>query len=219
MEPRLNYAAQKAAEALIQFNVSFAPVSPLPILSEIPGVLVVPFAEMAARLQMDRESVVSAYGAWNQDAFTHVRDGDGRIRYLVTYNQRLPLYMQQRALARELGHILLGHDGSRPESVRQEEALVFARHFICPRPLIRALQDAGLSITAELLGTVTGCYERCLAAIRKTPGVRVPPELNRAVKAQFSAYVQNFLDCQSLLLSGDESAPADFGTYMDGYDE
>ena len=219
MEPRLNYAAQKAAEALIQFNISFAPVSPLPILSEIPGVLVVPFAEMAARLQMDRESVVFAYGAWNQDAFTHVRDGDGRIRYLVTYNQRLPLYMQQRALARELGHILLGHDGSRPESVRQEEALIFARHILCPRPLIRALQDAGLTITAEMLGNVTGCYERCLAAIRKTPGVHIPPELNRAVKAQFSAYVQNFLDCQSLLLSGDESAPADFGTYMDGYDE
>ena len=216
MKPDLDNAALRATETLIQYNVSAAPVLPLPILKSLAGVLVVPFAEMAARLGEDRKSMLTAFGAWNQDAVTTHRD-DGRIRYLVTYNQRLPFYMQQRALARELGHIILGHDGSRPDDVRQEEAVMFARHLLCPRPMIQALQESGLRITEEIFGNITGCYERCLAGIRKTPGVCIPPDLNRAVKAQFSDYVQNFLDCRSILTDGDDSAPADFGTFMDGY--
>ena len=188
-------------------------------MKQLHGVLVVPFAEMAEYLQIEREAVMSAFGSWNQDAVTTYRGENCRTKYLVTYNQRLPFYMQQRSLARELGHIVLGHDGSRPDDVRQEEAIVFARHFLCPRPLTKALQEAGAIITVEMLGNITGCYERCLHGIRKTPGVYVDPELNKAVKAQFSDYIRNFLDCQSLLSDGDESAVADFGSFMDGYSE
>ena len=34
-------------------------------------------------------------------------------------------------------------------------------------------------MSVEVLGNMTGCYERCLAGMRKTPGVKVPAELNR----------------------------------------
>lgn len=219
MTPDVVNAAIKATETLIKYNVSFAPVMPLPILKSIPGVLVVPFAEMAEKIGIDREGVISAFGAWNQDAITHILDNGNRVRYLVTYNQRLPFYMQQRALARELGHIVLGHDGSRPESVRMDEAIMFARHFLCPRPLIHTLQETGVPLTVETVGNITGCYERCLAGIKKTPGVHVPAEINRAVKEQFADYIKNFLDCRVLLAEYDESQTADFGTFMDGYEE
>lgn len=219
MEAQLETAAIKALETLIKHRVTAAPVMPLPILKSLPGVLVVPFAEMAERMGVERESVVTAFGAWNADAVTNYRGGDCRIRYLVTYNQRLPFYMQQRALARELGHIVLGHDGTRPEEVRTAEAITFSRHLLCPRPLIKALQESGLTITVEMLGNVTGCYERCLAGIKKTPGLHVPAELNRMVKDQFADYVKNFIDCQAVLTGYDESAIADFGTFMDGYEE
>jgi len=45
----------------------------------------------------------------------------------VVYNQRMPFDIVRKALARELGHIVLGHDGTRPEEVRNTEAEHFAK--------------------------------------------------------------------------------------------
>lgn len=219
MTPDYQNAAVKALETLIQFNVTSAPVIPLPILKSIPGVLVLSFAEMAAKIGNDRSAVISMFGAQNQDAVTTVRLKDGKIHYVVAYNQRLPFYMLQRSLARELGHIVLQHDGTRPEDIRMEEARIFARHLILPRPLIMSIKDSGIPLTIEVVGNVTGCYERCLNLVRKTPGIEVPPALNRQVRAQFAEYVQNFVNYQSILTSEDDSAVANFGTYLEGYRE
>lgn len=219
MTPDYQHAAVKALETLIQFNVTSAPVIPLPILKSIPGVLVLSFAEMAAKIGNDRSAVISMFGAQNQDAVTSVHLRDGKLHYIVAYNQRLPFYMLQRSLARELGHIILQHDGTRPEDVRTEEARVFARHLILPRPLIMSIKDSGIPLTVEVIGNVTGCYERCLNLVRKTPGIKVPPALNRQVRSQFADYVQNFVNYQSILTSEDDSALADFGTYLEGYKE
>lgn len=219
MLPDYETAAIKACETLIKHQVLTAPVAPLPILKAIPGVIVVSFAEMAERVGMDRGNVIGMFDPENHDAATAVYNKNGRLHYIVVYNQRLPFYMLQRALARELGHIVIGHDGSLPEDVRMAEAVTFARHLLCPRPLVQALRDAGLTITVEMLGNVTGCYERCLAGLRKSPGVNVPPELNRLLRDQFTDYVVNFVDCQTVLSGADESAVADFGTYMDNYRE
>lgn len=217
--PDIENAAIKAAETLVKYHITSAPVAPLPILKQIPGVLVVSFAEMAERMSTDRSAVISLFGDGNQDAVTSLKLINGKIHYVVAYNQRLPFYMLQRALARELAHIVLGHDGTRPEDVRLAEAITFARHLLAPRALIRSLQDAGVTITVETLGNLTGCYERCLAGMRKTPGTRVPADLNRAVREQFADYVRNFIDCQAVLSGDDESAVADFGSYMDYYED
>jgi Zn-dependent peptidase ImmA (M78 family) len=39
----------------------------------------------------------------------------------------MPFDIVRKALARELGHIVLGHDGTRPEDVRNQEAECFAK--------------------------------------------------------------------------------------------
>ena len=132
---------------------------------------------------------------------------------------RLPQYLVQRALAREMGHIVLGHDGSRPQDVRNAEALCFAHHLLCPRALIHALQESGARITTEVLGNTTGCYERCLIGMRREPATHVPAELNRQVRQQFADYIAEFLDFQSFLSQDDDSMIANFGTFMDGYEE
>lgn len=219
MTPNLDAAAIKATETLIKRRITAPPVFPLPILKATPGVLVLPFTEMAARIGSDRASVINAFGAENRDAVTSVCSVAGKLRYFVAYNQRLPLYVLQRALAREMGHIALGHDGSRPEDVRQAEALCFARHLLCPRPLIRAIQNAGIPITAETFGNITGCYGKCLADLQATPGARVPPQFNRMLREQLADYISNFVDCRSIIMRGDNSATVDFGTYMDDYEE
>ena len=219
MTPDYERAAIAAAEMLIKHNINTAPVLPLPVFKRTPGVLTLSFTEMSARLGIDRGNILTAFETESHDAVTSTHFDDGKLRYLVTYNQRLPFYLLQRALSRELGHIVLGHDGSRPENVRMAEAYCFAHHFLCPRPLIRAVQESGIPFTVEVLGAMTGCYERCLQGMRKTPAVHVPAELNRKIKEQFKDYIENFLDFESYLSKTDASALADFGSYMDGYEE
>lgn len=99
---------------------------PLEILNKAPSVLVVSFEEMSSMANVKRQEVLDMIGAENQDAMSTVFIDDGNLRYIVAYNRKLSENTIRYALARELGHIALGHDGSRPESVRNEEAKYFA---------------------------------------------------------------------------------------------
>ena len=219
MKPDYLLAATKAAETLIKFGINTAPVDPLPILKKIPGVLVVSYQKMSDDMDQDRQCVIDMFGEKNQDAFTSVNLKDGKKLYIVTYNQKLSQVFVQRALARELGHIVLGHDGSRPEDVRNEEAKCFANHLLAPRALIHMIQASNLRLTEEVLGSLTGCYHHCLSCMRKIPPVTVSPDLNRLVRDQFKPYFLNFFEFQRYAAHADGSALADLGTYMDGYEE
>ena len=218
MTPNVDAAAIKATEILLRLETN-PPITPMLILRTMPNVLVLTFAEMALTIGADRRNVLTSFASDNRDVITSVMNVNGELRYVVVYNQRLPFYMLQRGLARELGHIVLQHDGSLPEDVRAEEALIFARHLLCPRPLIKALQESIHPLTVETVGNVTGCYERCLKGIQHTPGANVPAEMNRRVRALFADYIENFVDCYPILQTDDVSEIADFGTYMDNYVE
>ena len=219
MTPDYERAAIKATKTLIQHQVGTAPIDPLPILKKTPGVIVLSFEEMSQKTNIDRKQILDTFGCSNQDAVTTVFvDGD-ELKYVVTYNRMLSTGIIGRALARELGHILLGHDGSRPEEVRNEEAKCFAHHLLCPRPLIHLLQATGIRLTVEALGNITGFYDHCLSCIRKQPAVKVPAKLNKMVSMQFMPYVMNLFDYQRYASMRDGSALADLGAYMDYYEE
>ena len=219
MMPDYETAARKAVEALIENNVVSSPVDPIPMLKRIPGVLAVSYADMSDSLGMNRSSLIDALGLQNQDATTSVIEDDGSLKYVVAYNQKLPHYLLQRGIARELGHIVLGHDGSRPEEVRNQEAKCFAHHLLSPRPLINLVIAAGIRLTKEVLNNLTGCNDRCLGCMRRLPAVHVPAELNRKVRDNFMDYFRNFFEFERSLANSDGSAIADLGTYMDGYEE
>ena len=219
MTPDFDRAATAAAEVLIKYGICTAPVDPIPIFKKADGFNVVTFTEMSRMIGVDRSDVLSAFSAENHDAVSSAYLKDGHPHYLVAYNMRLPAYLIQRALAREMGHLVLGHDGSRPEDVRNAEALCFAHHLLCPRALIHAIQESGAKITVEVLGNTTGCYERCLVGMRHQPATHVPAELNRKIHAQFADYFSEFLFFQSFLARDDDSMIANFGTFMDGYEE
>lgn len=219
MKPDYTQAAIKAMETLIKYQVKTAPVAPLPILKSMPGVLCMSFESVSKELETDRRCVLSMLGEKNQDALTIVNIVDEKKQYLVTYNKMLSVNLFQRALARELGHIVMGHDGTKPEEVRNEEAKAFANHLLCPRPLIRLIESTGIRVTKELLGNVTGCYDLCLSCMRKLPETKVPAELNRLVRDQFTPYVMNLFEFQRYAAIKDTSAVADFGSYMEGYEE
>ena len=219
MSPDYDQAATAAAKILIKYGISTAPIDPIPIFKKADGFNVVTFTEMSQMIGMDRHDLLSSFSTESHDAITSVYMKNGRPHYLVAYNMRLPAYLIQRALAREMGHIVLGHDGTRPEDVRNAEALCFAHHLLCPRALIHAIRQAGVTITTEVLGNTTGCYERCLIGMRHTPATNVPPELNRRIRDQFADYLTDFLDFQTYLSQEDDSMIANFGTFMDGYKE
>ena len=217
--PDYDTAASAATEALIRCQIAAAPVSPLPILKAQPGVLVVSFMELAEMKGLDRENAISMIGAGKQDAATIVREIGGRRRYLVAYNARAPIFVLQQALARELGHILIGHDGTRDAAVRAAEAECFANYLLFPRPLIRAVRDAGMPMTARAFSRATGCYAECMASLAETPGIPIPKQLNRILRGRFAPYVDNCLEFQALFATTDNTPPADLGTYMDNYEE
>lgn len=218
VKPDYTLAATSALRTLIFHNVTVAPVVPLPIIKHTRGVLAMPFADLAHNAGIERNNLVPMFGE-NQDAVTFHIDSDN-LQYVVAYNQYLPFDAIRRGLARELGHIILGHDGKKlPTDVRMEEAMTFARHLLFPRPVIHAIQQAGFPVTIDVIGSLTGCYVRCLEGLHKTPGIVVPPELNRQVRDQFSVCIKNFIDFQSVVSAGDTSDLADFGSFMDGYEE
>ena len=219
MIPDYEKAAIKAMETLIKHNVSAAPIDPLPILKKTPGVLVMSFEEISNIKNIDRKEVLNTLGCNNQDAITTAYIDEEKIRYVVAYNRLLSEKIVSRALARELGHILLEHDGTRPEDVRNEEARCFAHHLLCPRPLIYLMKASGLRLTVEAIGNITGFYDYCLSCIRKQPAVMIPAELNRQVRDQFVPYVMNLFEYQKYASLHDGSALADFGSYMEGYAE
>ena len=219
MTPDYERAAIKAVETLIKHKIGAAPIVVLPILKNMPGVFVKTFTELSEHTNIDRQEVMDTLGCKNQDAVTTVFIDQDDLKYVVTYNGMLSVGIVNRALARELGHIVLGHDGTRPEKVRNEEAKCFAHHLLCPRPLIHSLQAANIRLTTETIGNITGFYDYCLSCIRKQPAVHVPAELNRQVRDQFIPYIKNLFDYQRYASIKDVSALADLGAYMEGYEE
>lgn len=121
MKPDFQKAEQKARE-LREAGAD----CPLQILKSLMNVGATSFADASVRYGVDRETLIAMFDNENQDAITMFRDG----QYLVIYNQELPCKTIRYAVARELGHIVMEHDGSRPEDVRMEEANYFAQKFL-----------------------------------------------------------------------------------------
>lgn len=120
MTPNLDRAARTAADISRR---SAVPADPLRVLQSLPNVLIIAF--------FSSDGVLSGH-----DSLTLVERKGEHLHYIVLYNSSLPEYQLRRALARELGHVALRHDGSSPEYIWSEEADCFAFHFLCPRPVI-----------------------------------------------------------------------------------
>lgn len=117
MIPNLDKAALAAADA-----AGSSRPDPLHVLQSLPNVLLIAFESSAGVLS-------------GQDSLTLVEKRNGCFHYIVLYNSSLPPYQLRRALARELGHVILRHDGSDPEFIWSEEADCFAFHFLA-RPAV-----------------------------------------------------------------------------------
>lgn len=220
MTPDYDRAAIAAMQLLIDHQITETPVKPMPLLLNYPGVRVMPFTHMADEASMERGDLVPLFGA-NQDAATFSLSMNlDDVSYIVVYNMRLPFEIVWRGVARELGHIVLGHDGlTRSSPVRRAEAMCFAHHLLCPRPIIRMMQESSMPLTLTALANTVGCSEDCVEDMRQIPGAHVPAEMNRAVRAQFARGIQEYIRFHLASPMADRSPLIDLGTYMDHYEE
>lgn len=219
MNADFNRASTIAMQILIDNKVTETPVDSLQLLVNFPRVRVMSFANMAYNSEVDREDLVPLFGQ-NQDAVTFRFYGMDDVDYVVIYNMKLPFEDIRRAVARELGHIALGHDGqTRSAEVRKAEALCFAHHLLSPRPIINMIQKSGLPFTINVLTHTTGCSEDCLEEIREIPGTKVSPELNTKVRELFGSHILEYIRFHKASPKPDNSTVIDFGTYMEGYEE
>ena len=216
MTPDLNKAAAAAAETLLNYGIKTAPVDPLYILEQIENLIVVSFAEMSNSSGISQSDLIPVFGA-GCDAVTSFHTKNGKQMYVVAYNNLLPFNVIQRALARELGHIVLHHTESSRENTIEAECFMY--HLICPRPLIHAIQATGIRFTADLLANMTGVFEQSMINIRHIPGTSVPVCKNRFLRTQFMPFILNFFNFYQNMKQNDGSAIADLGTFMDGYEE
>ena len=218
MTPNYDFAATKALEVLRDNKIHAAPIDPFPILKNWPGVIMMSFEEMSNEMQIDRREIINSC-KHSPDAVTAVHvDGD-ELKYIVGYNRYLSMGILQKAFARELGHVVLGHDGSLPDDVRTAEAKCFANHLLCPRPLIHSIQATGLKITTHALSSITDFYVDFMFCMRKIPATHEPKELNREVRDMFMSYIMNYFEYRRNIARRDGTELVDFGTYMDGYEE
>lgn len=220
-KPDLDLAAMRAMQILIDNNITETPINPLPIMLQYPGVRVMPFTRMAAEAGMERSDLIPMFGA-NQDAATfHLSmNGMNEVEYVVVYNMRLPFEIIWRGIARELGHVVLKHDGTmRSAETRKAEAMCFAHHLLCPRPVIQLLKESGMPLTMNVLANTTGCSEECVEDMQMIPGVNVPMETNIKVRELFKPHINEYIRFHMSSPKEDKSPILDFGTYMDGYAE
>ena len=217
MKPDFDRAATMAMQTIIDNQITETPVDSLSILLRQPGVRVMSFTKFASQAGIERHELVPMFGG-NQDAATFNLDMIDGVRYVVVYNMRLPHEIVMRGVARELGHLVLGHDGiTRPSDVRRAEAMCFAHHLISPRPIIAMLREA-VPLTMNVLTATTGCSDECVDDLRSIPGAHVPAELNREVKRLFERGINEYIRFY-LAAKTDKSPVIDFGTFMDNYEE
>ena len=76
-------AATKATEILLEYGISHTPIDPLPILKKLENVVVVPFAEAAHKVGMERESLLDTFGNESRAAVTTAKEIDGKLNYIV----------------------------------------------------------------------------------------------------------------------------------------
>ena len=209
-------ASVKAYETLVQYGIKKTPVSPLPILQNMENVIVVSYEEIETLSGLNRSDLSEMFGKC-KDAVSSIHITNGKPIYIVAYNGLLPFNMLQCALAREMGHIVLGHKESTPDN--EAEARCYAQHLLCPRPLIHTIQVISMRISEDLIGNLTGIHQQWLVRMRRTPGAHVPANLNRFVRNQFMPFILNFYEYYRDVMPQDGSALVDFGTYMDNYEE
>lgn len=140
MTPDYENAALKAIQTVCAYNLDPYNTDPLFILKKLGNVRLISYgiSEINEAGFYCNEEMFSKN---DNEAFSLVNNNNGQLQYIVIYDQSKSPVKLHFALARELGHVILSHDGTTPEEIWLEEANCFAYHFLCPLPLLHKIKE------------------------------------------------------------------------------
>lgn len=131
-------AARTAYRTLLAASEGRLPIDVKAIIKKLNNVQIMSYTQAALALGDSFSRLTQ--GMPSDSACTLVEEGPAGIRYLVLYNDDAGYGNEGRrrwSLAHELGHILLKHEED--SSGAEIEADCFARHLLCPQPLLERL--------------------------------------------------------------------------------
>lgn len=178
----LSAAAQAAYETLLAAGVRSFPVDPGELTAHLPHVRLMSYRQAAAALQITESEL--RWDAPSQDAFTLCEQREGSRRFLILFEEGMPLPRRRFTLAHELGHVLLG---LHPEDPRAEMLMnCFAAHLLCPRPLIRLMARCVCPLPQDWLCRMTGLSPGAIKMILSSPGPRVDEAIEKRLAQQLN---------------------------------
>ena len=217
--PDCSAAATQAVRALLKYHMDSLPVYPQKIIQEYPRASMLSFADLAAITGTDREELLRTAHPSNEAAATFVFNQPDGPYYLFAFNREQPIDRIRFALSVQVGNVMLGHVGFRPEDVRLKEAFCFARHFCWPRPLIRLMQEYDIPLQESVLAMIAGNYGSFIRDLQtEARPASVPADLNRQVKEMLRPQLLQLLSTGLIPSSPVPDEPMlDLSTYMEGY--
>ncbi|MBQ8537079.1 MAG: ImmA/IrrE family metallo-endopeptidase [Clostridia bacterium] len=135
MKLDLCQAAELAYQTLLDAGITYFTVDVEALISRLPFVKLMSYQQASRLLEMDPEELTWVFPS--QDAFTLRGLKKGNRRFIICYQEKIPLPRRRFSLAHELGHVLLEHeyDGS----TQNQQVNCFAQHLLCPRPLLQRM--------------------------------------------------------------------------------
>lgn len=192
--PDYDRAATMAYRCITALGVNRMPIDPLFMLKKCRNVALKPYSALREEAHMSAWEF-DRHVSVGQDAFVARRSRQGKVHYLVCYEDEGNPARRRFTLAHELGHIVLGHTDQ--GAYEEEEANHFAMHLLCPRPVLRQLEQQSAPLCAERIATVCFISVSCAMALERAKPCSVSPDLLRQVNDLLAPAVQAALEKQS----------------------
>ena len=160
--PDLHRAADAAARVLLAQRVDALPVDPLRLLRACRDTQVYTFEDAADTLDVPRAAIAAHLR--DADAVTYRMPSAEKLLYIIVYRTDGNPARLRFTLAHELGHRVLGHEGTSP--AEEAEADCFASHLLCPEPVVKAVAAHTADVVWRLAQAcyVTDACARCALA-------------------------------------------------------
>ena len=185
--PNLARAARMAYRALLARSAGTLPVDPLDFLQACRNTRVLTLQAAAEALGVPAEDLAGLFAAGVAAVTLQQRDAE-RAAYIVVYRPEGNPARLRFTLAHELGHRILGHEGSDPAA--EAEADCFASHLLCPEPALQQLLARfGGRIAPEQIAAACYVSYGCALTVLRRERPDLPADLLTAVGRLFAPAV------------------------------
>ena len=182
--PNYHRATRSAYRTLLAAGIDRLPVNVVEICARCHDTTLVSFRTARGIMGWDFDPF---FEGPSRTALTIRRWLDGRAYHTIIWNdEEISITSGQGrfAVAHELAHVILRHQGGRHPAM-EAEADLFAQHLLCPRPVLDVLQPSGPQEISYLCGVSTAAA-RIVAGTLRQENRYVEPDIWSKIFAAFN---------------------------------